>query len=196
MDHWGSAAIVVMDTSDTKYTGRCVWEECFGIDGTTGKASTILRKLRRQVRILCTCLNQDNSEVNLDKVKLIAELVTEVIEQGKTKEEMIDWARKLQHNVEACYNQSKAKLNELLITHTRKEGYGDIYARLSTEIPNSGIQLDKDDLEIILDAHDLTSSVDALILVTGDKEHIVDAARIICDITGICDVRYLAYYKP
>lgn len=185
-----------MSTADTKYTGSSAWKECFGDDGKTGKADTILRKIRRQVQKVCACLNQSDNELDPGQFPLIAGLVTELNEPGGTVDEKIRRARMLQHNVENLYYLSKAKLNEQLGLHTRREGYRDLYDRLSTEISRRGIELDQDDLEVVLDAHDLTSTVHTLILITGDLRHIVAAARIICEITNICEVRSLSVYTP
>ena len=61
---------------------------------------------------------------------------------------------------------------------------------------NSDVELDLDDLEIILDAHDLAFTVERLILVTGDLMHIVAAGDIIRRNTKIYDVQYLKKYTP
>jgi hypothetical protein len=187
---------MVMRTSDAKYTGSSVWRECFGDDGKTGKADTMLRKIRRQVQKLCACLNQSDSELDPKQFPLIAKFVTELHEQRGTAGEKINRARTLQQNAETIYYQSKSKLSEQLTLHTRREGYTKLYNQLVTDISNSSVELDQNDLEIVLDAHDLTCTVETLILVTGDLRHIVAAAQIICEITNICEVRYLAVYTP
>lgn len=185
-----------MSTSDAKYTGSSVWRECFGDDGKTGKADTMLRKIRRQVQKLCACLNRSDSDPDPEQFPLIAKFVAELHEQRGTANEKIHRARTLQQNVETIYYQSKSNLSEQLTLHTRREGYIELYDQLVTDISNCGVELDPDDLEVVLDAHDLTRTIETLILVTGDLRHIVAAARVICEITDICEVRSLAEYTP
>jgi len=50
---------------------------------------------------------------------------------------------------------------------------------------------DPDDLEVVLDAHDLALCVPGLVLWTGDLGHIVRNRGRVLDTTAICDVRFL-----
>lgn len=195
-DHWGPAAAAVMNLPDTKYTSDSVWKECFGDDEQTGKAGTILKKLRRQVRMLCKCLSQPDCEPDLEQKQfsLIASRVRWFKEQGKTREEMIYCVRTLQQNFETVYYQSKDRLSKQLNFRTRREAYKELYNQLISEISNSGVEPDPDDLEIILDAHDLARTTERLILVTGDKKHIVAARGIILQKTMIFKVKFLRDY--
>ena len=194
-DKWGPAAAAVMSTSDTKYTSNSVMEECFG-DGDGGKTETVLRKLRRQINKFRTYCNRPDCELYSkqfsEQFPLIAKRIHMFKEQGKNKNEMSDT---LLDEVEQAYYQSKIRLKQLNL-HKRTEGYDELYHQLESEFSNDGVKLDQDDLEIILDAHDLALTVEGVILVTGDLKHIVAAESTIRRNTKIHDVQYLEKYTP
>ncbi len=116
--------------------------------------------------------------------------------QGMNAEELQVWAETLRMNIETLYYQAKEEVKLHLRVHTRRDPYYDIYRWLCNAYDAAGIERDPDDLEVVLDAHDLTRTVSELTLVTGDLRHIVAAAGIICKITAIHEVRSLADYAP
>lgn len=204
-DKWGSAAVAAMETSDVKYTSKGVWRECFGDEEKDGRAHTMHKKLRYQVLAFCRYLrdNGSNDLYNLSdggeipdkmmKFSLLLESIKKEIKQGGTVNEL--WAKTLLSHIEDMLLQAKSKLKEQLKFHDRRAPYTDLYKELSNEITNRGIDLDKDDLEIILDAHDLAITVERLILVTADKKHIVKATQIIRKLTKIYNVCYLEKFS-
>lgn len=50
---------------------------------------------------------------------------------------------------------------------------------------------DDDDIEVVLDAHDLSGKVLEVVLITGDFRDIVSHKRMILAATAIRDIRYL-----
>jgi len=72
----------------------------------------------------------------------------------------------------------------VLSLHRRRTDYLEIYRGLN-------VIDDPDDIEVVLDAHDLALCVPGLVLWTGDGAHIVRNRGRVLDLTGICDVRFL-----
>lgn len=89
-----------------------------------------------------------------------------------------------------CYkrewNRRLARLEDrdVLGLHRRRTDYTRIYQGL-TAID------DPDDIEVILDAHDLALQLSGLVLWTGDGAHIMRNRKEVLGLTELCDVRYL-----
>ncbi|MBP2145454.1 hypothetical protein J2129_000908 [Methanofollis sp. W23] len=92
--------------------------------------------------------------------------------------------------VKACYElectRRLARLEDrsVLSLHRRRTPYADLYQDL-TSID------DPDDIEVVLDAHDLACSMPGLVLWTGDGAHIVRNRERVLDLTELVDVRFL-----
>lgn len=84
------------------------------------------------------------------------------------------------------WNRRLARLEDrdVLGLHRRRTDYARIYQGL-TAID------DPDDIEVILDAHDLALQLSGLVLWTGDGAHIMRNRKEVLGLTELCDVRYL-----
>lgn len=94
------------------------------------------------------------------------------------------------YEVKACYEQECARRltcledREVLSLHRRRADYPEIYRGLNAID-------DPDDIEVVLDAHDLALCVPGLVLWTGDGAHIVRNREQILGLTGLTDLRFL-----
>ena len=92
--------------------------------------------------------------------------------------------------VKTCYEQecgrrlARLEDRDVLGLHRRRTDYARIYQGL-TAID------DPDDIEVILDAHDLALQLSGLVLWTGDGAHIMRNRKEVLGLTELCDVRYL-----
>jgi len=85
-----------------------------------------------------------------------------------------------------CLNRfSRLSDRNFLNLHRRRTDYSELYDGLT------GFIDDPDDIEVVLDAHDLGLSVPEIVLWTGDKAHIAINRETIVKLTDISDVRYL-----
>ena len=73
----------------------------------------------------------------------------------------------------------------MLCLHRRLTDFSELYQVLSNSIS------DPDDIEVVLDAHDLACSIPGLVFWTGDYAHIICNRKQIVYLTGLCDIRYL-----
>ncbi|MDD4127636.1 MAG: hypothetical protein PHV39_08115 [Methanomicrobium sp.] len=74
---------------------------------------------------------------------------------------------------------------EFICLHIRRTDYPDLYDGLTNHVE------DPDDIEVVLDAHDLSVLVPKLIFWTGDGAHIVKNRDVILNLTSLSDLRYL-----
>ena len=92
--------------------------------------------------------------------------------------------------VKTCYEQecvrrlARLEDREVLFLHRRRTDYPEVYLFLYAID-------DPDDIEVVLDAHDLALRVPGLVLWTGDGTHIVRNRERVLDLTELVDVRFL-----
>jgi hypothetical protein len=82
-------------------------------------------------------------------------------------------------------------LNEIKF-HQRHVSYDDLY---NLCVSCGFVSDDADDVEIVIDAHDLGLVIKNLLFITGDYEHIVSRRNLIVENTSISDVIGLGQFK-
>ncbi|WP_286879113.1 hypothetical protein [Methanoculleus sp. UBA413] len=91
---------------------------------------------------------------------------------------------KTRYEQECSRRLARLEDREVLGLHRRRTDYPDIYQGLNT------IE-DPDDIEVVLDAHDLALLLPGLVLWTGDGAHIMRNREQVLDLTGLYDLRFL-----
>ncbi|MDK2974452.1 MAG: hypothetical protein PWP08_823 [Methanofollis sp.] len=188
-DDWGRAATSVFDDPELNYSSTFVWGECFGIENG-GKCATIQKRIVWEFRRAVAALKRDPSVESLEAEAMtwrIQGIVAQAITgAGRDAAATITALNK----VKTCYEQECARRlahledREVLALHRRRTDYPEIYLGLN-------VIDDQDDIEVVLDAHDLALSVPGLVLWTGDGAHIVRNRERVLDLTGLENVRFL-----
>ena len=88
------------------------------------------------------------------------------------------------HFVECGQRLARLEDPAVLSLHQRQTAYTDLYQGLDAID-------DPDEIEVVLDAHDLALSVPGLVFWTGDSAHIMQNRGLVLKMTGVGDVRYL-----
>lgn len=188
-DGWGRAATCVFDDPEPNYSSTFVWGECFGVENG-GKCATIQKKIVREFRRAIAALKRDPSADALEAEVAawrIQGVVAEAIARAGREAAAIG---KVLEEVKTCYEEECARRlarledRAVLSLHRRRTDYPEIYGGLNAID-------DPDDIEVVLDAHDLALCVPGLVLWTGDLGHIVRNRGRVLDTTAICDVRFL-----
>lgn len=78
---------------------------------------------------------------------------------------------------------------------SRKNPYRDIYNALENAYRQNMLEIDYDDVEIILDAHEAGLTFSPLIFITGDYAHIIAAKDLIVQLTSLTGVYPLGEYE-
>lgn len=164
-----------------------MWSECFGIDGG-GRCTTITGAVRREFRRVIAELRRDTPvDTILDQDADLR--ISPIIRSAAEKDpdgilETLVLTR--QAFTRDCLRRRDILGDrERLAVHSRKDPYTEIYSHLTGHID------DPDDIEVVLDAHDVAISIDGLILWTGDCAHIASNRRIICEVSRLADVCFL-----
>lgn len=189
-DTWGYQATKVFEDSEKNYTSSTVIHECFGID-TGGKCQTmkqsIVREFRRAIAQLTRDPSPDHLLANAEGWKIfpiLKDIMSDpTIRQGDVRatirNAMDEYDRRCEERLQIIQNPVH------LSVHRRTRDYPGIWQILN---PVLG---DPDDMEVILDAHDLAETVLPLYLYTGDARHISSHRKKIVELTKIAEIRYL-----
>lgn len=191
-DVWGKSATIVLEDSKQNYTGTFVWAECFGIENG-GKCKTIKNKIVREFRRAIAALKRNPSVSSLNTQAItekwrIADIIFGICgDSGDDPAVVSKVISELKDDYEnECLNRfSRLSDRNFIKLHRRRTDYPELYDGLT------GFIDDPDDIEVLLDAHDLALSVPEIVFWTGDKAHIAINREIIVNLTDISDVRYL-----
>jgi len=181
------AATAVFDDPEPNHTSRTVWSECFGIDGR-GRCTTITGAVRREFRRVIAELRRNTPVDTI--LEQMADLRISPIIRSAAEKDQDGILESLVATQSAFFYDCLRRRDiledrERLAVHSRKNPYTEIYSHLTGHID------DPDDIEVVLDAHDVGISIDGLILLTGDFAHIASNRRIICDVSRLSEVCFL-----
>lgn len=189
-DTWGFEATKVFEDSEKNFTSSTVCSECFGIENG-GKCQTIKQSIVREFRRAIAQITRDPSTKNLLSATgswkiypIIREIVTDPVLSQRDLRKIIRTT--MDEYDKRCEERLKNIRNPALLSvHRRTEGYQRIWEALNPVIE------DPDDVEIILDAHDLSGTVLPLFMYTGDARNIYSHREKILELTKIVEIRYL-----
>ena len=203
-DGWGDAANVVFSRPDKKYTGTYVWEECFGTAPSSGRCETIKRRIRKEFRKTLAALRKGTEVNDLLKIIvnnydvkgedcLILRILLLIAEKSKNDRILIiqnlDKA-KIEYE-DICFKRCQEMNDRSRLTvHRRVVGHRDIWDKLCKYIS------DKDDVEVLIDAHDVALAPTDILFFTGDGGDIKRNKPEILKITRIADIHYLGDIAP
>jgi len=97
--------------------------------------------------------------------------------------------RNVQRVFETECDDRREIIKKNVMRHTRRLPYSDMYQILQKSIP------DPDDIEVILDAHDVGHHFPDIFLITGDGRHIYRNKESILPHIKIKDVKLLSDYR-
>jgi hypothetical protein len=194
-DSQGQYAKIVIGDAEGKYSGQTVKGECFGIDGN-GKCRTVKKQIANEIRKIIAALHNGISLSDiLNQMKekeCRTYLLIDDISKGYKNDTnlLIELLRDGQRDFESDCIDREDKIRDIIVFRTRKLPYTEIYNALNEHLE------DKDDIEVILDAHDVGLEISALVLVSGNYRDITAFRKLISDKTSIKHVRSLKSFAP
>ncbi len=192
-DHWGKAAETVFKDPEPNFTSNFVWGECFGVEGG-GKCHDIYQKISREFRRAIAHLKRGESLASLSTVSSdwkIHEIIDGiVVKHGVEPNAVLTLFIAVKDRYDEVCFQRKANLEnrQLLVIHQRASPHKELWDKFHSAMT------DADDIEVVLDAHDLSGQVLEVVLITGDFRDIVTHKGMILAATSIKDIRYLGEF--
>ncbi|MBT8508705.1 hypothetical protein AZH53_09840 [Methanomicrobiaceae archaeon CYW5] len=194
-DTWGQEATTVFEDPEPNHTSTFVWAECFGLE-SGGRCTTIQSAIRREFRRVIAALTREESiETLLTMVqdwRICSIVRTAASGVQHDPRRLITILRDVheRYQQECAGRLMRLENPDVLSVHTRNTPYNDLYRCLEEYIN------DPDDIEVILDAHDVAQAIAGLILWTGDLGHIVAHRQKIVEKTAIAAVCFLGWKTP
>jgi hypothetical protein len=190
-DHWGVPAKNVIENEHNKHYGVFVHEECFGIQW--GKCDTIAKRINSEFGRAITSLkrNQSVDILLFDSEKWkISGIIQQIVSSSNSDLNSLECRlRNVQRVFETECDDRREIIKKNVMRHTRRLPYRDMYQILQKIIP------DPDDIEVVLDAHDVGHHFPDIFLITGDGRHIYRNKASILPHTKIKDVKLLSDYR-
>jgi hypothetical protein len=187
-DHWNSKSLVVMAHNSEKYSSDNVKKECSDIYNKS------LRTLRQEFNRLKKELRRSKT-FKLETVKFflysnafeITDIIINFLKSNSysTPAEAISELNKLQREFETLCHGNYQDIDSFVIIHTRNKPYKKLYELFKS---SGFVEADPEDVEIVIDAHDLGLSTNPLFLISGDYGHIVSRKELIRENTSIEEV--------
>lgn len=194
-DAMGQYAKIVISDNEEKYSGQTVQNECFGINGN-GRCKTIRKQIASEIRRIIAALYKGFSLLEIlrqmEEKDCRTHILIEQVSNGYENDPnlLIEMLRDSQLNFESdCVNREDAICN-IVMFRNRTLPYNEIYGILNKAID------DKDDIEVILDAHDVGLKISGLVLVSGNYRDITAFRELISDKTSIKHIRSLKSFAP
>lgn len=193
-DHWGNAAVRAFEDDEPNHSGRSVQNECFGLGETnSGKVKTIRKNVSAVLRRAIFRLKKGNTldQIIADSDRTDREILANLkavaaVSPGRVLDKTVLEASLRSFEFEAI--QRQRVVERQCTWHRRNTLYPDIYNDLHQHIP------DKDDVTVILDAHDIAQTIADLVFVSGDYTHIIHHSDIIQAQTQITRVLGLGHF--
>jgi hypothetical protein len=191
-DYWGIPSKNVIKRAEKKYSGHTVEIECFDLQ--RGKCTTVRREISSEFFKAVANIEENQSidfllyDAELGNWKII-NILKNILEgfQGdliSLKEDLREYQRRFE--IESKTRQKNVKT---LVTFSyRTQRYKDIHTALGKIIQNIN------DIEVILDAHELAHLHSELILITGDHKDILKNKPDILPLVKISDIKNLREY--
>jgi hypothetical protein len=180
----------VFNSNKQKHSGITVKSECFGYDNNSGRCQTIKNEVLRNFSYGINILIKTQSPLELigtaigNHWKIVNIIQDLIILYESDLPSFITEMRNARRKFEADCND---RFNEIhngttVIFHNRNEPYIALYKILESKI------IDISDIEVILDAHHVESTVAQISFVTGDYEHILPHRTFIVENTAISQI--------
>ncbi len=187
-DHWNSKSLVVMAHSSEKYSSDNVRRECSDI---YNKSLRTLRqefnKIKKELRRSKTFKLETVKSFLYTNVFEIDDIIMNFLKSNSysTPAEAISGLNRLQRGFEARCHSNYQDIDSFVIIHTRNKPYRKLYEIFKS---SGFVKDDPEDVEIVIDAHDLGLSINPLFLISGDYGHIISRKEFIRENTSIEEV--------
>ena len=185
-DKWNSKSLEVVNHKTPKYSSYYAREECASNYGKKiRRVLNELRKFGKRIRV-----SNSLAEVELylhEECTLTGDIILEFLKLNKeiSLSELIRKFREFQMKAESrCYENYNYIL-KYIIFHNRSFHHRELYNKC---ISCGFVPADADDVEIIIDAHDLGLKIKSLFFITGDYTHIISRKDFILENTSIYDI--------
>jgi len=175
---------------EPNYTSNFVWGECFGVEGG-GKCRDIYQKITREFRQAIAHLKRGESLASLTTASSdwkIHNIIHRILAKHASEPDKILTlfiAVKERYDEVCSQRMTNLENRKLLIIHQRASPHKELWDKFHSTMT------DVDDIEVVLDAHDLSGQVLEVVLITGDFRDIVSHKGMILAATTIKDIRYL-----
>ncbi|MDO9539287.1 MAG: hypothetical protein Q7J09_04715, partial [Methanocalculus sp.] len=172
----------MFDDPERNYSSTFVWGECFGIENG-GRCATIrkniVREFRRAIATIKRVPSVEVLEAEVLRWRIRGVVLQAITEAGKDAAVTIGVLEQVKTFYEQECGRRLTRLENpsMLSLHQRQTAYTDLYQGLDAID-------DPDDIEVVLDAHDLALSVPGLVLWTGDSAHIMQNRGLVLKMTG------------
>jgi hypothetical protein len=196
-DNWGNEATKIFEDPEKNFTSTTVCSECFGIENG-GKCQTIKQTIVREFRRAIAQVTRDPSISNLLSItrdwKIFPILKDIGADSAIRQKDLRDILRAAVNDYNRKYEERMDHIQDpaRLTIHRRTEGYKGIWQALN---PVMG---DPDDVEVVLDAHDLAGTILPIFMYTGDFQNntgdfqnIYTHRKKILELTEISEVHFL-----
>lgn len=185
-DNWNSKSLEVVNLCTPLYSSHDVCKECtYKYESKLKGILNEMRKFGREIRLSKSV--DDLKSYLQDECIITGNILLEFLSRhsADSPTELMKKFTEFQRGTETkCHLNHKFVLNKIVF-HQRHLPHLDLY----NLCVSCGFVLDDpDDVEIIIDAHDLGLRIEALLLVTGDYKHIVPRRDFIINNTSLLDV--------
>lgn len=193
-DKWGKAATHVFEDPEPNHSGSTVKQECFGDDQISGKVNTIFKYISSTLRKVHYHLKKGKSFNQVIKGmdnERFGEIVCEIQKISKNYPNRFIGDIVIECSI-LFQNETLLKkqiVNDQCFWHYCNSSYKDVYNNLSKIIP------DYDDIEVLIDAHHVSLSVQNLIFISGDYYHVLPFSSDILKITKISNIKELGDFE-
>jgi len=185
-DNWNLKSLEVVNHPAPKYSSFDVCNECtYKYESKLKRVSSELRKFGKKIRLSKSF--DDLKSYLQDECVVTEDILLEFLSRNErlSKNEFITKFTEFQRGTEQrCHLNYKHLLDNIMF-HQRHVSHDDLYKLC---VSCGFVSDDADDVEIIIDAHDLGLTIENLLLITGDYGHIIPRRNFIIDNTSLSDV--------
>jgi hypothetical protein len=188
-DYWGIPAKNVIRSPVKKYSGTTVDRECFDLQ--KGKCVSIRREISSEFFKAVAHIEENQStdfllyDAEKGKWKIIDILRTILEDSGSDldllKEDLREYQRRFEHELK----KRQKSVKELVLFSYRSKRYPGISTELRKIIRNLN------DIEVVLDAHELALLHSDLALITGDHKDILKNKDAILPLVSLGEIKDL-----
>lgn len=187
-DNWGNASINVFGNIESKHSGETVNKECFGDGGyRPGNVRSLNKYISGALRsIIFRIKNKDSIKqiLNEEEDERILNIIKDTIDISEKfpNKPIESLFRTFLTNFEKEVIIRKNFVNNECTWHNCSLPYKEIYNALSTCIS------DKDDIEVLINAHHVAQTISDLTFISGDNEHVILNTEEILSQTNIFNI--------
>lgn len=185
-DKWNSKSFEVMKHSAIKYSSDSAQKECNNNYNTKlRKLLSELRKFKKEMRLAKTL--RDVELFLQDAEFETGDILSKFLHRNSELKlkDLINKFDELQLKTEQRCHLNYNHILKVVNIHSRSKPYTELY-QLCVEC--GFVDSDPDDVEIIIDAHDLSEKINPLFFITGDYRHIISRKEFIITNTSLSGV--------